>query len=71
MSIEEVQPLMRVVYIPGYAHGDANHTDVERGTVSTVNQKYAFVKFDKQVARLGWDGTTSQSCDPHDLRELK
>jgi hypothetical protein len=43
----------------------------QRGTVSSVNSKYVFVRFDEQVARLGWDGATSQSCDPRDLiREM-
>jgi len=39
----------------------------ERGTVSSVNSKFVFVRFDEQVAKLGWAGTTSQSCDPRDL----
>lgn len=37
------------------------------GTVSSVNDKYVFVRFDKHVAKFGWDGATSQSCDPNDL----
>ncbi len=58
---------MRVVYVPGHADGNVNHPDVERGTVSSTNDKYVFVRFDEQVSRLGWDGATSQSCKPEDL----
>jgi hypothetical protein len=37
------------------------------GTVSSVNQSFVFVRFDKNVGNLGWAGATSQSCDPRDL----
>ena len=37
------------------------------GRVSSVNHKYVFVKFDANVAKLGWHGTTAQACDPRDL----
>lgn len=58
---------MRVRYVPGHAKGDINHKDCEDGTVSSTNDKNVFVKFDKQVQKLGWSGTTSQSCSPTDL----
>lgn len=67
MKLSDIKPQMRVRYVPGHAHGDISHPDCEWGTVSSVNDKYAFVKFDRQVSRLGWEGTTSQSCDPDDL----
>lgn len=61
----------RVAYIPGEAYKDGKpdmqHPNIERGSVSSTNDKYVFVKFDKQVSKLGWDGTTSQSCSPDDL----
>lgn len=57
----------RVAYIPMHAGGDKTHPDVEYGTVSSVNDKYVFVRFDKQVEKLGWSGATSQACDPEDL----
>ena len=63
MKLEEIQPQMRVIYVPGHAEGDIRHPDAEHGTVSSVNSMYAFVKFDKQLSRFGWEGTTSQSCD--------
>lgn len=64
-------PQDRVIYFPYHAAGDANHPDIETGQVSSVNQKFVFVKFDKQVALLGWEGTTSQACDPLQLKKAK
>lgn len=53
MTIADLKPKQRVAYV---------HFDGEReyGTVSSVNHLYAFVRFDAQVAKLGWDGATSQ-----------
>lgn len=67
MNLSEIKPGMRVAYIPGHADGDLLHPDVEHGTVSSVNHMYVFVRFDKQVSKFGWGGTTSQSCNPSDL----
>lgn len=67
MKLEDIKPQMRVAYIPMHASGDVNHKDVERGIVSSTNDKYAFVKFEPQLSRFGWEGTTSQSCNPSDL----
>jgi hypothetical protein len=70
MNLEDIKPQMRVAYVPTHAHGDINHPDAERGTVSSTNQRFAFVKFDKQLRKFGWNGTTSQSCDPADLVDI-
>lgn len=51
-----------------YVHFDGT---AERGTVSSVNAKYVFVRFDKHTAKFGWDGATSQSCDPNDLHTVE
>lgn len=67
MKLSDAKPGQRVAYIPGVADGDINHEAVERGAVSSANHRFVFVRFDKQVAKFGWDGTTSQSCDPDDL----
>lgn len=71
MNIEEFHKEMRVAYIPGHAYEngkyDPTHPDIEKGTVSSVSAKYVFVKFDKQLRKFGWEGTTSQSCCPEDL----
>lgn len=61
---------MRVAYVPLHAGDDINHPDVEYGTVSSTNDKNVFVKFDRQLKKFGWQGTTSQSCDPESLRKL-
>lgn len=58
-----MNPGDRVIYIPSHAHGDRNHPDCERGTVSSLNHNgEPFVRFDTAVSRLGWDGATSQCC---------
>lgn len=66
---EPFKPGDRVVYVPGHAFGDCDHPDCEHGTVSSVGRvNNVFVRFDKQVSKFGWDGTTSESCDVDDLR---
>lgn len=70
MNISEIKPQMRVVYVPMHAHGDLNHPDCEQGIVSSVGEKNVHVKFDKQLEKFGWAGTTSQSCSPEDLRKV-
>ena len=67
IDIKLATPGVRVAYIPGHAHGEINHPDVEHGAVSSNNGKNVFVKFDKAVSRLGWEGVTSQPCCPGDL----
>ena len=68
-------PRLCVAYVPTHAranqgapsYSDLKHPDVERGKVSSVNERFVFVRFDHTVAKLGWEGTTSQSCKPDDL----
>ena len=60
----------RVRYVPGIAYGDPEHPDCEDGTITSFSATTVFVRFDAQVAKLGWDGATSQGCDPGDLRIL-
>lgn len=57
----------KVRYTP---HGDPSHHDAENGTVSSRNGHFVFVKFDKQVDRLGWTGATAQAVNPEDLIKL-
>lgn len=52
------RPGTRVIYVPGHAHGDPDHPDCERGTVSSVNERFVFVKFGDQAP---------QACDPQTL----
>jgi hypothetical protein len=70
MKLDKVRGKMRVRYIPGHALGDNNHPDCEDGIVSSWNDENVFVKFDKQLKKFGWHGTTSQSCNPSDLIEF-
>ena len=67
----DFKPQMRVRYVPMHAYGNITHPDCEDGTVSSVNMHFVFVKFDKQVAKFGWDGTTSQACQPSGLRLMQ
>ena len=57
----------RVRYVPGHAHGDRHHSDCEDGTISSFGPDNVRVRFYKQVAKLGWEGTTAQACTPEDL----
>lgn len=65
-TTKDFYPGQIVIYIPNHA-GDIHHPDCEKGVVSSVNDSYVFVKFDKIVDSLGWDDTTSQSCYPNSL----
>jgi hypothetical protein len=65
-----VNPGDRVRYVPGHADGDPRHPDCEDGTVSSLGETCVRVRFDKHVARLGWDGATAQACTPGDLIDL-
>ncbi len=35
-----------VVYIPNHANGDSHHPDCRNGIVSSVSEKFVFVKYD-------------------------
>lgn len=59
---KQFKPQDRVCYEP--KHGKA-----QWGTVSSVNEKYVFVRFDEQVSRLGWEGATSKACLPSQIRK--
>lgn len=67
MKAEEFKEKDYVAYVPLHAHRDLKHPDVERGLVSSQNEKMVFVKFFPAVERNGWHGTTAQPCDPDDL----
>lgn len=67
-STEDFEPGDMVVYIPEHAEGDITHSDCEFGEISSKNHKFVFVKFDQYVKKFGWDGATSQACNPSDLK---
>lgn len=66
LKLEEIETGQRVIYIPKHANKDRNHPDCRWGTVSSKNDKFAFVRYDEQVSRLGWEGATSQATKPED-----
>lgn len=70
MTLEEAKEKMFVAYIPNHAAGDISHADVETGLISSKNDKFIFVKFEPQLSRFGWKGTTSQACSPENLTVL-
>lgn len=66
-KLEQIEVGQRVLYIPTHANKDRNHPDCRWGTVSGKNHKFAFVRYDEQVSKLGWDGATTQATRPEDL----
>jgi len=36
----------KVIYIPNHAEGDVRHPDCQQGIVSSVNERFVFVKYD-------------------------
>ena len=70
MTNNQLAPRDRVAYVPTHANGDINHPDVEFGAVSSVGEFGVFVRFDKDVQALGWDGAISKCCYPADLRRV-
>ena len=56
---------MRVAYVPAAAEWD--RSAIEYGTVSSYKCNFVFVKFDKQLQKFGWNGTTSQACNIENL----
>ena len=42
----------------------------EAGTVSTTNGTYVFVRYDADVRKHGWDGTTGKSHRPEQLTRI-
>ena len=68
MKLEEAIPGKRVRYVPNHVDvSDTKHPDNEYGKISSSNDHYIFVKFDKNVEVLGWDGATAQACQAHNL----
>lgn len=64
MKLAQARIGMAVRYVPGHAHGDLAHGDCEDGRISSMNDDHIFVRFNKRVAVLGWEGTTGEACDP-------
>ncbi len=79
MKLDKFRKGVRVVYVPTHAHQDLNHPDCEYGVVSSINDKFVFVKFDIEAytnidgkpwtmqMMTGDEDYTAQACDPRDL----
>lgn len=53
MNAADFKPGDWVVYVPGHAHGDRDHPDCERGTVTTVVNGIVFVRYGAQPNAKG------------------
>ena len=67
MNIKDIRPQQRVTYVPFSSTRDIQHKDAESGIASSVTHTRVFVKFDKQIEKLGWNDTAAQACDPEDI----
>jgi len=58
-----------VRYIPAHAHNDINHKDCEDGVVSSINDKFVFVKYDNSICTMITDDEpyTAQATNPNNL----
>lgn len=51
MSMDDYEEGDKVIYIPNHAGDrDINHPDCERGVVTSLNDKFVFVRYRKQHA---------------------
>lgn len=60
----------RVIYVPSHAKNDLTHPGCQKGIVSSVNDKYIFVKYDNLMCIMvtGDEPYTAQATMPEDLR---
>jgi len=69
MQLSDFKKGQRVKYIPTHAFGNSKHPDCENGVVSSVNNKYVFVKYDNAVMimKTGDEDYTAQATSPENL----
>ncbi len=67
--MKEFKKGQRVRYIPTHAEGDETHPDCQNGIVSSVNDKFVFVKYDNAMMIMitGDEPYTAQATLPEDL----
>jgi len=60
---------MPVRHIPPHVNGDENHSDCENGIVSSINDKWVFVKYDNLCCNMvtGDEPYTAQATSPENL----
>lgn len=69
MTTSDFKKGMFVRYVPTHADGDVNHKDCQNGVVSSVNERFVFVKYDNAACVMvtGDEPYTSQATRPDDL----
>jgi hypothetical protein len=68
---QEFKKFLKVRYIPYHAKDNSSHENCEIGYVSSVNEYYVFVKFERIINNLKtWD-ITAQACNRQDLKIIK
>ncbi len=69
MRLSEFKKGDKVKYIPTHAGNDPGHKDCECGVVSSVNEKFVFVKYnnDMCIMTTGDEPYTAQATSPEDL----
>lgn len=70
MHIRDACANQRVRYTPHHARGNPASSDIEYGTVVAARNQMIFIKFDANVARLGWEGATAKGCHPDDVEAV-
>lgn len=60
----------KVRYVPNHANGDTKHPDCVNGVVSSVNEKFVFVKYDNLMCIMttGDGPYTAQATKRENLR---
>ena len=61
----------KVRYVPNHAHGDIRHKDCEIGVVTSLNDKYIFVKYEKQHYESDGIATGYLNIKPFNEIEVK
>ncbi len=59
-----------VRYIPHHAKGDSGHKDCQNGVVSSINDKFVFVKYDNGMCTMidGDEPYTAAATSPWNLK---
>ena len=69
MKTSDFKKGMKVRYVPKHAHGDTKHKHCENGVVSSVNDRWVFIKYDNLMCTMttGEEPYTAAATDPNDL----
>lgn len=69
MTVKDFKKGDRVKYIPLHVRNDKNNPNVETGVVSSTNDTYVFVKYDRRgmIMLTGDEDVTAQAANPWNL----